>query len=414
MQTKRWIRAGQLAAALVVVALTGVLVSGAPSTSTNFSMDDMSNPGAAGDAFSTNFHVSATIPESAAGIPASSTNFTITTEFVPPTYGNGDITPPVITAGPTAIYLADDRALIEWTTDENADGTVDYGLTTAYGSSQSQTASFTTLHQVLITGLTASTTYNYQVNSTDPFSNGPTTSTNAQFTTAAAPDTTNPSFTSTTVTPLSLTSVQIDFTVDEPCTTDLDYGLTTGLGTVLSDAAFRTSNTRTITGLTPGTQYFFDITATDPSGNSNTNGIQTFTMPVAVNITTSSLPDGTRTVFYTATVMAQDGVGALSYTLDAGALPPGLILDGPTGVISGTPTTNGSYSFDIRVTDSGTTTSSDVAAYTVNIGDPSGGGGGKDDSKCSTAEGSGLSWMLLLGLLAGMAVIARNARRDEG
>ena len=73
MQTKRWIRAGQLAAALVVVALTGVLVSGAPSTSTNFSMDDMSNPGAAGDAFSTNFHVSATIPESAAGIPASST-----------------------------------------------------------------------------------------------------------------------------------------------------------------------------------------------------------------------------------------------------------------------------------------------------------------------------------------------------
>ena len=408
MQTKRWIRAGQIAAALVVVALTTVFVSGA-STSTNFALYDATAPGAADDAFSTNFHISGTLPESVAGQNATSTNFILDTSLVPDTFGGGDILPPVITAGPTAIYLADDRALIQWTTDESSTGTVDFGLTTAYGTSLNQIPVFATLHQVLITGLTASTTYQFQVSSTDPFSNGPTVSTNAAFTTTAAADTTNPTFQSLNVTFLSLTSVQIDFDVDEPCSTDVDYGLTTALGTVLSDTTFLTTNTRTINGLTPGTQYFFDITASDPSGNATANGIQFFTMPVAVNITTSTLPDGTRTAFYSATVASLGGVGALNYTVDAGALPTGLMLDASSGVISGTPTTGGAFNFDIRVTDSGSPSSTDVAAYSVFINEPQ--KKDKKDEGCSTSEGAGLSWMLLLGLLAGVAVTIRNTRR---
>ena len=46
MNKKRWIRAGQITAALVVVALTTVFVSGA-STSTNFALYDATAPGAA-------------------------------------------------------------------------------------------------------------------------------------------------------------------------------------------------------------------------------------------------------------------------------------------------------------------------------------------------------------------------------
>jgi hypothetical protein len=411
MKTKRWIRAGQMIAAMVVVAVTGVLVTGAPFTSTNFIMDDTSAPGAAGDAYSTNFHISATLPESAAGqVDAASTNFILNTDFVPDTYEPSDTIPPVIVAGPTAIYLADDRAVIEWETDELASGTVDYGLTTAYGSSASQAAAFATIHQVLITGLTASTTYDFQVSSSDPAANGPTTSANAQFTTVAGPDTTAPSFISTTVTFLSITSVQIDFTVDEPCNTTLSYGLTTALGTNLPDAGWFTANTRIITGLTSGSSYFFDVTATDPSGNSSMQGQQSFTMPLPVSLTTSIVPNGKRTKFYSTTVVAVAGVPPLTYTIDAGALPPGLTLDGPTGVISGTPTTNGSYNFDVLVTDSGTTPSTDNAAYTIVISSPSG-GGDDDDSGCSTGDGSGLAWLLLLALCAMGALVTRNARR---
>lgn len=408
MASKRLIRAGQVTAALVVVALTTVFVSGA-STSTNFTLDDATAPGAAGDAFSTNFHISGTLPESAGGLPATSTNFIMETQLVPDTYEPVDTTPPVITSGPTAVYLSDDRALIEWTTDELSTGTVDYGLTTAYGSSVSQPTAYLVLHQALITGLTASTTYDFQVSSTDPYNNGPTTSTNSQFTTAAAADTTAPVFQTNTVTFLSLTSVRIDFSVDEPSSTVLEFGPTTALGTSLSDISYLTTNTRTITGLTAGTQYFYDITATDPSNNASMAGQQSFTMPVAVNITTTTVPDGTNGAFYSATVMAQDGVGALTFSLDAGSLPSGVLLDGPTGVISGTPNGTGTFNFDIRVTDSGSPASTDVAAYTMNVNNPP--GKKKDDSKCSTGEGSGLSWLLLLGLCAMGAVVARNSRR---
>src|SRR5690606_2169900 len=45
--------------------------------------------------------------------------------------------------------------------------------------------------------------------------------------------------------------------------------------------------------------------------------------------------------------------GMLPYTfsVSSGSLPPGLLLDSSTGVLSGTPTTPGTYTFTIRVTD---------------------------------------------------------------
>ncbi len=47
------------------------------------------------------------------------------------------------------------------------------------------------------------------------------------------------------------------------------------------------------------------------------------------------------------------GVAPFQWNVTAGALPPGLSLGAATGVISGTPTTGGSYSATVQVTDSG-------------------------------------------------------------
>jgi membrane peptidoglycan carboxypeptidase len=56
---------------------------------------------------------------------------------------------------------------ITWTSSDLADGTVKYGLTNAYGSNQAEGKGQLTAHSVTITGLTAGTTYHYQIVSTN-------------------------------------------------------------------------------------------------------------------------------------------------------------------------------------------------------------------------------------------------------
>lgn len=75
---------------------------------------------------------------------------------------------------------------------------------------------------------------------------------------------------------------------------------------------------------------------------------QTGVSPV---ITETSLPDGAVGTPYSQTLHATNTVGATSYALAGGALPPGLTLSAD-GTISGTPTTAGTHPFAVEVTDS--------------------------------------------------------------
>ena len=69
-----------------------------------------------------------------------------------------------------------------------------------------------------------------------------------------------------------------------------------------------------------------------------------------LTITTTSLPGGNLNVAYTATLAASGGVTPYTWSIASGALPTGLSLAGGTGVISGTPTATGTFSFTARVT----------------------------------------------------------------
>ena len=94
----------------------------------------------------------------AAGNRAMSANGTFTTA--------ADTTAPVVSAN-TASGATPTTVTVGWTTDEVSDSQVEYGLTTAYGSTTTLDTSRVTAHSVLVSGLTASTTYHYRVLSRD-------------------------------------------------------------------------------------------------------------------------------------------------------------------------------------------------------------------------------------------------------
>ena len=104
----------------------------------------------------------------------------------PPSGGGGGggsgtvLHPPVIT---TVSAQADTySATINWATDVISDSLVNYGLTTTYGKTVSATA-YTKSHSMALTGLSAFTTYHYQVKSTN--GDGAGTYTDKTFTTLA-------------------------------------------------------------------------------------------------------------------------------------------------------------------------------------------------------------------------------------
>ena len=76
----------------------------------------------------------------------------------------------------------------------------------------------------------------------------------------------------------------------------------------------------------------------------------TITAPV-ISLAPSSLPKGSQGLAYDQAVSATGGKGPYRFAITSGALPPGLLLDTDTGKISGTPKTNGHFTFSVTATD---------------------------------------------------------------
>ncbi len=80
--------------------------------------------------------------------------------------------------------------------------------------------------------------------------------------------------------------------------------------------------------------------------------------PAPLAITTNSpLPGGTVGVAYSTTLARSGGTPPYTWSITAGVLPAGLSLTASTGGIVGTPTTAGTFSFTVQLTDSATTVS---------------------------------------------------------
>ena len=86
---------------------------------------------------------------------------------------------------------------------------------------------------------------------------------------------------------------------------------------------------------------------------------------MAISIIPALLPNAIKNSAYSEYVTAIGGTAAYTYAITTGTLPTGLTI-ASTGLISGTPTTNGLYSFTITATDSLAATGTLATSISVN------------------------------------------------
>jgi hypothetical protein len=184
-----------------------------------------------------------------------------------------DITAPVLSS--IASSPSQTSATITWTTNEAATSVVNYGLTSSYGSASSS-AALSTGHTINLSGLTASTTYHFQVRSVDASSNIATSS-DLVLTTAAPADVIPPVL-SAIASSTATSTATITWTTNEVSDSRVDYGTTASYGSASTSAAFVTSHSVMLTGLTASTTYHFRVQSTDASSNIATSSDLTFTI----------------------------------------------------------------------------------------------------------------------------------------
>jgi hypothetical protein len=117
--------------------------------------------------------------------------------------------------------------------------------------------------------------------------------------------------------------------------------------------------------------FHVTIQATDSSQPTPAISTRAYTLTIAapLTITNATLPNGLTGSPYVNVFTTTGGLPQYIYSLTDGTLPPGLTLS-QIGVIQGTPTTAGSFTFTVQVSDSSLTPSSVTRTYTVAINQP--------------------------------------------
>ncbi|MEB1884936.1 putative Ig domain-containing protein [Xanthomonas campestris] len=153
-------------------------------------------------------------------------------------------------------------------------------------------------------------------------------------------------------------------------TAPYSYALTAGAlpsGVVLDAATGALSGTPTVSGT-----FNFTLTATDSTPSPAAQANQSYTLSIAGATLVPSqptLPPAVRGTPYSQVLTATGGVAPYTYSVASGTLPAGLTL-ASNGVLSGTPTAEGSTSFTIAVADAGNATATQAYTFTVSTAAP--------------------------------------------
>lgn len=145
----------------------------------------------------------------------------------------------------------------------------------------------------------------------------------------------------------------------------------TGTGCTGSGCGTLTDPADTATYTAPSTvatAFTVTITATAVGQTTKTSSI-TLSIPANPAITTpgGALTAGQVGSTYTVTLAISGGISPYTWSVTQGNLPTGLTLGASTGIISGTPTASGSYTFTLKVADSGSPALTASAQFSIAI-----------------------------------------------
>jgi len=295
----------------------------------------------------------------AAGNSVSSVQPTSSSKLQPPggfgsftTSTESDTQFPVITSGPTIAASTSNSLTVSWETDESANSLVDFGASSSGASKQTTTTlsdqeidgTNVTSHQIVLTKLTSGTTYSYEVSSTDASGNGETRSKTAFGTTASDVDLSAPVIsTAPAVIYQNDRQATIQWITNEVANSEVSYGTSaTELINVRSNPDFETEHNVTLTNLSAGTEYHFQVASADQNNNGPVQSS-------VISFTTESSPDTQNPTVSDVASLAADNSATVTWATDE-------VSD--SAVRYGT--TSGTYDFN-------TGDATDVTGHTVTL-----------------------------------------------
>lgn len=169
------------------------------------------------------------------------------------------------------VSTGSDVAYLAWNTNEPAASFVSYGTSTNYELGSTPTSAYVTAHDVQLSGLSAGTTYYYQITATDQADNASTTSGSFEITQPEPPVISNINVTT------GENNAVITWTTDKPATSVVNYGADANYGLSVSGTGNNTSHSLEITGLSSATTYHFQVSSTDGDDLTTASADQTFT-----------------------------------------------------------------------------------------------------------------------------------------
>jgi hypothetical protein len=191
-------------------------------------------------------------------------------------------------------------------------------------------------------------------------------------------------------------------------------------------AGLSLSSNGTLSGTpTKPTNASFTVTATDAASQTASGTYNLSVTDSTIQISTTSLPSGQTGTFYQSGGSAVGGALPYTWSVSAGSLPPGVDLNPPTGTISGTPSTGGTYAVTLTVTDAmGRSASSQFSiviatalmALQISSGSLPDGYTGVDYSTVLAASGgtAPYTWSIASGSLPGALALAATSGSITG